>query len=235
MDADGRIRTQFDDLVASLKLAGGRPQSVSELSSAARLPAGGVVKWLYILEKHGQVRLENRLSGIYASWTGEPEKARPPADEAVAVSHPFESDIDIARERESEAQRTMDDDSQKKKSGQEERMRHRVALDAADAELASVGEKISRINSLLTDLKQKRSEAKQSAAAEAVRPEAEAKPKRGEAQYFAATEAARPETEAAKSAGEEAQRLADEARRAAEEKEKRGEKYKEIGWVQTKR
>lgn len=157
MDADGSIRTQFDDLVTSLKSAG-RPQSVSELSAVARLPQGDVAKWLYILEKHGNVRLQNRISGLYATWVSGPEKSKPIADEVVVAS--LSADIEIARERESEARMPRE-----KKEDGGAKMRHRLVLEQADADLAHVGEKITRINSLLSELKQKRRTVKEAAEA----------------------------------------------------------------------
>ena len=159
MEEDGSIRTQFDDLLASLKGAG-KPLSVDELSSASGMHKRHILKWLYILENKGQVRIENRLKGVSASWV-EGEKSKPPAPEAVDVSESSSAitELQIARELEEEAHEPQE------KPGGQAKLRHRVILESADADLATVGEKIGKINTLITELKEKKRSAQEKQAA----------------------------------------------------------------------
>jgi len=171
MGADESLRTQIDDLLASLKSSAGTPLSVTELSSASGLSAPEVQKWLSILEKNGQIRIENRLSGIYASWAGEPEKIKLAAPDAVDVgerttvsSSSFESEFDIARQRERAALGRLAPTEITVQH--KDKLRHKVILEAADADLAEVGEKILKINTLISKLKEKRRAAKDEASGE---------------------------------------------------------------------
>lgn len=110
MEGEDSIRTQFDDLLSNLKSAAGKPLSVQSLSSACGMPEKAVLDWLHVLEKNGQVHIENRFSGIYASWVGT-EKSRPMVpkslDAAMQVriesAGSFDSQISRAHEVEEKA------------------------------------------------------------------------------------------------------------------------------------
>ena len=173
MDADGSIRTQFDDLVAAIKKAGHDRISVAELSSATGLSTANIMKWLALLEKNGQVHAENRMSGVYVHWTGEPEKAQPHvshgAVDAVSMK-PYQSEIDLARQREEEAREGLvrtqaaadaapEDEEGTVDEGQagDAVRRHQEVLESAGADLVDVSERIEKIGSLISELKRRKS------------------------------------------------------------------------------
>ncbi|MEM2138414.1 MAG: hypothetical protein QW568_04970 [Candidatus Anstonellaceae archaeon] len=182
------IKTQFDDLLASLKFAGGRPISVHSLSSSCGMPEKAVLDWLHVLEKNGQVHLENRISGIFASWTGEitlepkaksaemPLRTLPSA--STAPSYSPDSAIERAHEIEIEAKKSK---GQKISEPQENqaplsvpeipaaapapltlKKEHKVLLQEVDADLATIGKQIEQVESMIAKLK----EAKKQKAAE---------------------------------------------------------------------
>jgi DNA-binding transcriptional ArsR family regulator len=169
---DGRIRTQFDDLIGELKKAAGRPISVAELSSSTGLSQANVMKWLALLEKNGQVHIENRMVGVYASWIGEPEKSSPKAPEAVdAITQrpykPEKTDIEIAKEKEEQAKgKLWAGKEEKVEEGQdgakeseellEKRLEHQKAIQSATEDLAEIEERIGRIGMLISELKKKK-------------------------------------------------------------------------------
>ncbi|MFA6489410.1 MAG: hypothetical protein WCT52_01905 [Candidatus Micrarchaeia archaeon] len=176
MDADGSIRTQFDDLVAGIKRAGGNPISAAELSSATGLSPASVMKWLTLLEKQKRVHIVNRLSGVYVHWAGEPEKIKPLAHGTVdaAAGIRSTSDIDIARGHEEEAKRKLASESEGEKTRQADAaapseeelamLRHREVIVSAGSELADVGEKIEKIGTLISELKRRKASARREAA-----------------------------------------------------------------------
>ncbi len=177
MDADGSIRTQFDDLVAGIRRAGGKPLSVSALSSATGLSAVDIMKWLSILEKHGQVHVQNRFSGVYVHWKGEPEKnphASHGTDPAYSSAGQHQSEIEIARQREEEGKqrRAAEQPSGAEKEEAEREyeetfgaqedealamQRHKEVLESAGADLVDVSEKIESIGNLISELKKQKS------------------------------------------------------------------------------
>ncbi len=100
------IRTQLDELLSALKSAG-RAMGVHELSSASGLPERDVLKWLHVLEQNNQVKLENRLQGVMATWEGpkSPSSAEihPPSTQvhvSLKSENNFQRELDIARSRE---------------------------------------------------------------------------------------------------------------------------------------
>jgi len=113
MEPDGRIRTQFDDLVSAIRNSGGKTVRVAELASVTGLSTVNVMKWLAILEKNGQVHVENRLTGVYVVWSGEREAAplARSATGAESVSLPInaqQSEIEIARQNEQETRKARE-------------------------------------------------------------------------------------------------------------------------------
>ena len=68
MDEHGRIKTQFDDLLDSIKNGGGKPISVHALAAASGMTVRDVLKWAEILEKDGKVRMHNSIDSTYVSW-----------------------------------------------------------------------------------------------------------------------------------------------------------------------
>lgn len=186
MDNEGSIRTQFDELLVALKSSGGAPKNVHSLSSTCGMPEKAVLDWLHVLERSGQVRLENRLSGVYASWTGEmpsplhmpkisPEAPLPLPRPSV---YNLESDIERAHEIEESAKRPRksviaEPEKEEELPGeavhakipleqpQEIAQGHRAILESVDSDLASVGKQIEQVESMIAKLK----EAKQQQAA----------------------------------------------------------------------
>jgi hypothetical protein len=184
------IKTQFDDLLASLKFAGGRPISVHSLSSSCGMPEKAVLDWLHVLEKNGQVHLENRISGIFASWTGEiilepkaksvemPLRILPSA--STAPSYSPDSAIERAHEIEVEARKSKGQQISEPQEKQDSlpvqdisqpasapapltlKKEHKVLLQEVDADLATVGKQIEQVESMISKLK----EAKRQKAAE---------------------------------------------------------------------
>ena len=101
------IETHFDVLLSTLKDTS-EPLSAARLASICNMRERDVVKWLHVLEKSGQVRIENRFNGIFVSWIGvEEERKSLPAVSPTAIdvgrqAH-FEADIKIAHQREDDA------------------------------------------------------------------------------------------------------------------------------------
>jgi len=170
---DGSIRTQFDDLFAALKGAG-RQISVPELSSASGMPEKEILKWLHILERQGKVHIENRFSGVYATWL-EAEHAKPMADKtAVEVGSTifsrgrnFSNDLSIAREREDEAKEDFEKtkrhapESGKESVELDAPQRHRVELAEADMLIADVGKQLENVESMISVLRAQKRIAKE--------------------------------------------------------------------------
>ncbi|MFA6328439.1 MAG: hypothetical protein WCY41_03265 [Candidatus Micrarchaeia archaeon] len=104
------IETDFDVLLSTLKDAN-KPLSAGRLASICGMREVEVVKWLHVLEKSGQVRLENRFNGIHASWAGaEEEKKTAPQVSSSAIDvgdvggqAGFEADLTLAHQREDDA------------------------------------------------------------------------------------------------------------------------------------
>jgi len=101
------IETHFDVLLSTLKDMS-EPLSAARLASICNMRERDVVKWLHVLEKSGQVRIENRFNGIYVSWIGAGEEKKslpavsPSAIDVGRQAH-FEADIKIAHQREDDA------------------------------------------------------------------------------------------------------------------------------------
>ena len=94
------IETHFDVLLSTLKDAS-KPLSAGRIASICGMREHDVVKWLHVLEKSGQVKIENRFNGIYVSWIGaEDEKKTLPDVSSTAIEvgtqSGFESDLKIA-------------------------------------------------------------------------------------------------------------------------------------------
>jgi len=183
------IKTQFDDLLASLKFAGGRQISVHSLSSSCGMPEKAVLDWLHVLEKNGQVRLENRISGIFASWTGEimlepkvtkqaemPLRTLPSASTAPSYSSDFAieraHEIELAA-RKSKGQKIPEQEEKQAPLPSPEipavapaplilKKEHKAVFESMDADLATVGKQIEQVESMIAKLK----EAKKQKAAE---------------------------------------------------------------------
>jgi len=101
------IETNFDVLLSTLKGAN-KPLSAGRLASVCGMREREVVKWLHVLEKSGQVQIENRFNGIHVSWIGEvEEKKSAPAVSQTAIDvggqASFESDLKFAHQREEDA------------------------------------------------------------------------------------------------------------------------------------
>ena len=110
MDEHGHIKTQFDDLLDSIKNGRGKPVSVHALAAASGMAAKDVRKWVEILEKDGRVRMHNSIGAIFVSWADPSDLEGPqPAPQIklemgksidvgeVAIAHGGESasDLDI--------------------------------------------------------------------------------------------------------------------------------------------
>jgi len=203
------IRTQFDDLLASLKAAGGKPVSASQLSSRCAMSQSDVLMWLSVLEKTGQVRIENRFGGVYATWTGMQEEKKEPHTESRQPAP--EHSISIARERELGARGRL----APAETAEEARQRHELLLKTAAADLASVSEQLEKVDGMLLKLKEKRAEGEMAEAETPVQRippiEAAKGSERGKSSKFAG---AAKNGEGLQKAGE----LAKKEKRAAEEK-----------------
>jgi len=153
---DGGIQTQLDDLLASLKAAGGKPVSVRDLSSATGLSQPDVAKWLSVLEKSNHVQLNNRLEGVYASWAGpisQPEKTKPYVEGMVDATK-TKDDSPVPSE--------ISDFEQAGKSAHSHkdglRKKHLLIIESADAELASAADKLVKIDKMLSDYQKRKAE-----------------------------------------------------------------------------
>ncbi|MCX6770822.1 MAG: hypothetical protein NTX79_02090 [Candidatus Micrarchaeota archaeon] len=150
------IETHFDVLLSTLKVAS-KPLSASRLAEICGMRERDVVKWLHVLEKSGQARLENRFNGIYASWAGarEEEKDTPPVSPSaidVGREAAFESDILLAHQREDDA--TAKEISRKGKADSpiaKSEVPVSSAVDVADTRL-------KRVDKMIHDLKLRRAE-----------------------------------------------------------------------------
>jgi len=101
------IETNFDVLLSTLKDAS-KPLSAGRLASICGMRERDLVKWLNVLEKSGQVKIENRFNGIYVSWIGEAEERKTlpavsPTAIDVSAQPGFESDLKLAHQREDDA------------------------------------------------------------------------------------------------------------------------------------
>ncbi|MFA6213932.1 MAG: hypothetical protein WC717_01510 [Candidatus Micrarchaeia archaeon] len=103
MGGEHYIETPFDVLLSALKEAA-EPISAGRLALIAGMREKDAVEWLHVLEKSGQVKIENRFNAIYVSWIGkgEAKKSSPAVSPAAieASSSAFESDLRFARQRE---------------------------------------------------------------------------------------------------------------------------------------
>ncbi|MCX8175287.1 MAG: hypothetical protein N3E51_03720 [Candidatus Micrarchaeota archaeon] len=162
------IRTQFDDLLSALKGAQ-KPLSVRQLSSVAAMSEKDVLKWLHILEQQGVVRLENRLSGVYASYTGElravPQKPMADGSQIDAKksaiyqhSDSFERELQVAREREENAKGRL---SHLPPVPQPSPQRHKVEIAKADMELAQAAAQLEKVEAMLSALREQKRLAKE--------------------------------------------------------------------------
>ncbi|MCX8195268.1 MAG: hypothetical protein N3G22_04155 [Candidatus Micrarchaeota archaeon] len=142
---EGSIRTQFDDLINALKEAKGRALSLSELSSKSSLSHSNVMMWLSVLERAGQVKVENKLGRVYASWIFHdeaPEEKKPVRESAS------EGAIHIAREI-AEKQKATQKEEEK---GVEESARHREILLSAASEMAKVNEQLQKLDEAIAQI-----------------------------------------------------------------------------------
>ena len=159
MAKDGSIRTEFDDLIVNLKLAGGKPVSVWELSSKTGMSQSHVIEWLSVLEKNSQVKVQYRLGGTFAAWTGSLSVStmQGPTEEenraAREIQASYDAQIESAREREEKAK------SQKTETPEEARERHKRELAAMSQEFESVSEQLGRVDGMLSKFKEKKKEA----------------------------------------------------------------------------
>ncbi len=117
MDGKKGITTQFDELLARIKSAG-EEVSITSLSTMCDMSEKDVLKWVSVLEKSDQVKVENRFKGVFVSWSGPEVK---PKDEVEIGEKPiyvggpsFESELEIAREREQDAKSHFKEPEKKK-------------------------------------------------------------------------------------------------------------------------
>ncbi len=160
MDKDEGIRTQFDDLIANLKSAGGKPVSAWQLSSKIGMPPRNVIEWLLVLEKTGQVQIQNRLGGEYAVWVGPQVSTKPSAPAEPGSQAPesirasLESQVSPAR------QQAAATPAQRETPG-ETHTRHQQELLQMNQELLSMGEQLGRVDEILFKLKEKKKQSRQ--------------------------------------------------------------------------
>lgn len=110
MDEHGHIKTQFDDLLDSIKNGRGKPVSVHALAAASGMTSKEVLKWVNILEKDGKVRINNSIDSVYVAWTGASDSQ--PEPEVRETKLDIEKSIDvgdvvISRDRESASDRDI--------------------------------------------------------------------------------------------------------------------------------
>lgn len=150
------IRTQLDELIYRLK-SSGRALSVSSLSSSCSLPHGEVLKWLTVLEKSGQVRIENRINGVHAIWIGggfsetlsqTEEDIRTVSETQVAAS-----ELTIARDLEGKAHPRH---ARAASAQKEEIVSARQQVEAVKAQLDRVDQMIERLKAKRKGAKQKK-------------------------------------------------------------------------------
>ena len=147
MEDEGRIKTQFDDLLHSLK-SSGKALSAAELSSMCGMPKKDVFKWLQVLEKSGQVRMENRIRGVYVSWLGEsPRSSQSGGAMRGEEQASFERQLSMARQREEDAYGKL---------SHQEPERHSVKVESSDMEIAEVGEQLRKIDGMIEKLREKK-------------------------------------------------------------------------------
>lgn len=155
MDKDDRIRTEFDDIIANLKSAGGKPVSVWQLSSKSGMTQKNVMEWLLVLEKSGQVQIQNRLGGEYAVWVGQQGAAKiaeQTSRDSENIRASYESQVTSARQQESDSQAETPDET---------RARHQQELLQMNQDLLSMSEQLGRVDDILVKLKEKKKEARQ--------------------------------------------------------------------------
>jgi len=147
--ADESISTQFDELLSSLKRVGS-PLSVQSLSEQCNMPEKDVLKWLHVLERSGHVQLENKLDGVYANWTGKATKEKEPERHKPRESPASTLEIDIAREHEKARGKPPEIHEM-----EELPQAHKIKLqvDAADMEMADVGEQLEKIEEMIAKLR----------------------------------------------------------------------------------
>ncbi len=167
--SDGGIRTQLDDLILALKSAG-KPVGVSELSSACGLSEKDTLKWAHVLEAQGKVRLENRLSGVFVSWSSAHTKHSRSSHEQDSFSENkifssanqgFEQELETARQREDFARQekkiayefTGEQSQSGALSGQEQIPASRQEeLGRASKQIAEVGQQLEKVESMIAAL-----------------------------------------------------------------------------------
>lgn len=145
---DGKIRTQFDDLISSLQYSVGTPMSVSRLAEICNASSKSILEWSHILEREGKVELINRLDGVYVSWIEKHEKGKSPvAYEETTPS--FEQEIAIAREREQKMKAPHPIPASKGKIATIEKIAEaREEMSALDSELSRVESAIEQLERL---------------------------------------------------------------------------------------
>ena len=164
------IETHFDVLLSTLKEAN-EPLSAARLAEICGMREREVVKWLQVLEKSGQARIENRFNGIYASWIGEKEEEK----STPSVSHSaidvgrqdrFEADLEIAHQREDDA--ASDEFSKKKKSTAPVAkstinvVKHGIPVAKSNVSVESpievVDPRLERVDKMIRDIKSRRAQ-----------------------------------------------------------------------------
>ena len=149
---DESLRTPFDELLSSLKRAGS-PVSAHGLSEQCNMPEGDVLKWLHVLERSGHVQLENKLDGIYANWTGKAMKEKEPEHRKHREAQASTLEIDIARGHEKTRGKPPEIHEMEEPP---EVHKIKLQVDAADMEMADVGEQLEKIEEMIAKLKQQR-------------------------------------------------------------------------------
>ena len=150
------IETHFDVLLSTLKDAS-KPLSAGRIASICGMQERDVVAWLQVLEKSGQVKIENSFNGIYASWidNGEAEKNISDVSQ-VSIddgkhAH-IEADIEVAHQHEDDA--VASEISKKKK----------IAMPRAKSEVSVAsavdvgGSRIERVDKMISELKARKEE-----------------------------------------------------------------------------
>ena len=158
VDMDDEIQTQIDGLLSSLKVSGGKPISVKDLSSITGLSQPDIFKWLTVLEKSNQVQLSNRIEGVYASWIGSssdhPLKTKPYVDSGALDAKKTNDDSPIPLEIFDFENRAKSENARKI----ELKKKHLLIIESADSELASAAEKLIRIDKMLADYQKRKAD-----------------------------------------------------------------------------
>ena len=139
MAEDGRIKTEFDDFIATLKSSGGKPLSLSKLAELCKVPDRSAKEWAHILERERKAELINRFDGVYILWDEKRTAAQAQPSHYQSMEAPA-SEILLAQEREQSAKNR----SAAKISRQK--------ISEARSELSEISDELSRVESAIEKL-----------------------------------------------------------------------------------